>query len=210
MISPFNYWQWLEFWTSNMGLIHNMDGAIKSSDWRFIIDTLDAFWITDYRDISRVLMLPLAWYINNNDAKYEDGRWNIWWFYRCWDWDSYEYKSTCVLINVPNDDDYPIWLSSNHNITEWFNIRGYSLMIDEDNDWDENAWDAITLFDWSSYATWAWIFYSPSCQTIKIYDWTTSLYISDRNSWAVRAFHYWDQLDFDNIWAFYQFWKNMW
>ena len=210
MISPFYCWTLETGWCANKNIIASMQWAIDSSDWRFIIDTLGNFGITDHRDISRVLMLPLAWYLAALDGVWQRDRANIWWYYRCWDWDDVNEKCTEVLINIPDNlNNDPIWLSKNSLKLEWYNIRGYSLIIEDDAGWSAVT-DAQTLFDWSSYATWAWIFWSPYNKTIRIYDWTTSLYISDRNSWAIKPYHYWDQIDLSNVWAFYQFWKSLW
>lgn len=210
LISPFYCWTLADGWCANKNILTNMQWAIDSSGWRFIINTLENFGITDYHDISRVLMLPLAWYLAGQDGVWQRDRSNIWWYYRCWDWDDTNKECTHVLINIPNDpNNDPIWLSKGGLRLEWYNIRSYSLSIEDDTGWSAVT-DAQTLFDWSSYATWAWIFYSPYNKTIRIYDWTTSLYISDRNGWAIKPYHYWDQIDLSNVWAFYQFWKSLW
>ena len=79
------------------------------------------------------------------------------------------------------------------------------------NEWiaPDSSW--TTLYDWSSVASWAWIFHNATEWLISISaDWTTRITIADKNLWATQVWNYWDAFTADNIGKMYQWWNNYW
>lgn len=71
----------------------------------------------------------------------------------------------------------------------------------------DSSW--TTLYDWSSVATWAWIFYNATDWLISFSDdWTTWYTIADKNVWATTVYNYWDTLSDANCWGLFQCWNN--
>lgn len=70
----------------------------------------------------------------------------------------------------------------------------------------DNTW--TTIFDWSSIASWAWIFWKESQQIISLsadgVNWIT---IADRNVWATQA---WTAETSACVWKVFQRWNNYW
>lgn len=68
-----------------------------------------------------------------------------------------------------------------------------------------------TLYDWSSVASWAWIFWNSTDGLISVsWDWTTWYTIMDKNLWASTVFNQWDALTDANCGYFYQWGNNYW
>jgi len=66
-----------------------------------------------------------------------------------------------------------------------------------------------TLYDWSSIANWAWVFYNATDGLISVSgDWQTWYTIMDKNLWATTVYNYWDTLSKDNCGYFFQWWNN--
>lgn len=71
----------------------------------------------------------------------------------------------------------------------------------------DNNW--TTLFDWSSIATWAWIFHNTTAWLISISsDWQNRITIQDKNLWASTVYNDWDTLSEANCWKYFQWWNN--
>lgn len=69
--------------------------------------------------------------------------------------------------------------------------------------------ERTTLFDWSSVANGAWIFYDATNWLISISeDWENRLTIADKNLWATTVYAEWDVLSEANCGKFYQWWNN--
>ena len=65
------------------------------------------------------------------------------------------------------------------------------------------------LYDWSSVATWAWVFYNSILWIISISaDWATWLTIADKNIWATTVYNNWDALSESNCGWYFQRWNN--
>ena len=62
-----------------------------------------------------------------------------------------------------------------------------------------------TLYDWSSIASGAWVFYNATDGLISVSgDWVTWYTIQDKNLWATTVFNQWDTLTDANCGYFYQ------
>lgn len=71
----------------------------------------------------------------------------------------------------------------------------------------DNNW--TTLFNWSSIATWAWIFHNTTSWLISISsDWQSRITIQDKNLWASTVYNDWDTLSEANCWKYFQWWNN--
>ena len=71
----------------------------------------------------------------------------------------------------------------------------------------DSTW--TTILDWSSVATWAWIFYNAIEWLISASsNWTTWITIADKNVWATVAWNEWDALSADNCGWLFQWWNN--
>ena len=71
----------------------------------------------------------------------------------------------------------------------------------------DNTW--TTLYDWSSIAAGAWIFYNTSKWIISISsDWATWLTLADKNAWANTVYNFWDVSDENNSWWLFEWWNN--
>ena len=70
-----------------------------------------------------------------------------------------------------------------------------------------NWWS--TLYDWSSTATWAWIFHNATLWLISLSsDWQTWITIADKNLWATTVWNSWDTLSEANCGKYFQWWNN--
>ena len=68
-----------------------------------------------------------------------------------------------------------------------------------------------TLYDWSSVASWAWVFYNATDGLISVSgDWVTWYTIQDKNLWATTVYNQWDTVNDANSWYFYQWGNNYW
>jgi len=66
-----------------------------------------------------------------------------------------------------------------------------------------------TLYDGSSIASWAWVFYNATDGLISVSgDWQTWYTIMDKNLWATIVYNSWDTLSNDNCGDFFQWWNN--
>ena len=64
------------------------------------------------------------------------------------------------------------------------------------------------LYDWSSTATWAWVFWNEDLWLISMSaNWTTWITMADKNLWATVA---WTWTSLENAWYTYQRWNNYW
>jgi len=122
-----------------------------------------------------------------------------WWCRQTWsDW-SWRY---CDALDVVEDYWWSIKVdntSSNH----WCPVRPFKdKPVVPDSNW-------TVLYDWSSVATWAWIFYNATLWLISISsDWTTWTTIADKNAWATNVYNFWDTITSANWWWLYQWWNN--
>lgn len=92
-----------------------------------------------------------------------------------------------------------------HQRTLWLNIRCIKdTAIAPDN-------NRTVLYNWSSVAVWAWVFWNSSLWLISIsWDWINRYTIQDKNLWATVVYNNWDTLTDANCGYFYQWWNNYW
>lgn len=87
----------------------------------------------------------------------------------------------------------------------WYSIRCFK----NDPVIPNSNW--TTLYDWSSIATWAWVFHNASLWLISIsWDGNTWYTIADKNLWATTVYNNWNTLSQANCWYYYQWWNNYW
>lgn len=96
---------------------------------------------------------------------------------------------------------------SGGNVTTW--AWGRSIRAFKDTYVTPDG-SRIRVYDWSSTATWAWIFYKAALWIISCNDWQHFRSMSDKNEWATAVYNYWDTMSQTNTWNFYQQWNNYW
>lgn len=68
-----------------------------------------------------------------------------------------------------------------------------------------------TLYNGSSIANWAWVFYNATNGLISVSgDWQTWYTIMDKNLWATSVYNQWNTETNANCWYFYQWGNNYW
>lgn len=71
----------------------------------------------------------------------------------------------------------------------------------------DSSW--TMLYDGSSIATWAGVYYSSALWLISVsWDWQDWLTIADKNLWATTVYNNWDTLSEANCWYYYQWGNN--
>ena len=155
--------------------------------------TISAF--SSWTNFATYLKLPLWWIRNQSDAAV-DKQWVQW---RYWSATSYSDSAWGLFFGT-------WWV----NISQYHKAYWYMLRWFKDNPVKPNSsW--TTLFDWSSTAVWAWIFYNPYDWLISISaDWEKWITIADKNVWATAVWEYWDTPSETNAWTYFQWWNNYW
>ena len=91
-------------------------------------------------------------------------------------------------------------------MTDWEYRRVYGMSIRPFKNTSvipDATWTVV--LDWSSIASWAWIFHNAIEWLISASsDWTTWVTISDKNVWATVAWNEWDALNENNCWWLFQ------
>jgi len=104
------------------------------------------------------------------------------------------------------------YFSSPYSWPQYENYRsyGYSVRCFKNSPViPTSSW--TTLYDWSSVASWAWVFYNTTDGLISVSgDWQTWYTIMDKNLWATTVFNQWDTVNDANSGYFYQWWNNYW
>jgi len=161
------------------------------------LQSLNSLWI----NLSTALHMPLAWY-------YDYSHWmvNEWqkWYYQT----SYTeisngnwFNCSTSIIDSSISYTYSWWRPS----TNAASIRPFK----NEPAIPDNTW--TTIYDWSSIASWAWIFRDQTNGYISIsMDWINRKTISDKNIWATQVWNYWDSLTDNNTWKFFQRWNCYW
>ena len=98
----------------------------------------------------------------------------------------------------------------NYNNALWLSTSGYPIRsfkntaVIPDNTW-------ATLYDWSSIASWAWVFHNATLWLISVSgDGTTWTTMADKNVWAINAYNTWDTKSESNCGKLFQWWNNYW
>lgn len=91
-----------------------------------------------------------------------------------------------------------------------YRVYGFSIRCFKDTPVvPDNNW--TTLYDGSSIATWAGVYYNSTLWLISVsWDWTTWYTIQDKNLWATTVYNSWDTLSESNCGNYYQRWNNYW
>lgn len=136
-------------------------------------------------------------------------------------------------LKIPDTWSYQYWGSLARRNTVWqarccdtYNGNWRSIYWFRDDDWSNNSKSNVmiirprkdvpvvpdntwtTIFDWSSVASWAWIFWKEDQQIISLSsDGTNWITISDRNVWATKA---WTEKNSACVWKVFQRWNNYW
>lgn len=152
--------------------------------------------------VSQYLLMPYTWVRRNSDGSFTISWWNYWsctWelgrqlVYYILSWFKWWFNDTS------NQDPA---LASSISSTYWFPIRPFK----DDYVAPDNSW--TVLYDGSSFATWAWIFWNQTAWIISITDGTNLYTLSDKNCWATVVWTYGDTNTDENCWNLYQWWNN--
>ena len=191
--------KWIEIWTYNDYSAMQWpapDGfhVPQSSEWQAVYNILiTTFWLaTNDTTMGTYLKMPMAWYRNYSDASINSGNGRYWSSSKDWTWkSSYLRFYSTALFQEP-------WIRSG-----WNSIRAFKdTPIIPDNSW-------TTLYDWSSVASGAWIFYNATDGLISVSGDGTNWYtIQDKNLWATTVYNQWDTVNNANSWYFYQWGNN--
>ena len=173
-----------------------------------MLDTFATLWL-DSTDWVPYLKLPNAWSRSPYTWNFER---ETSWMYRTsswqrdyWQWYLFDSQRQARII----------WIYQNLTIVPYTNsasaaYRGAGLSIRPfkntpvvpDSNW-------TTIYDWSSVAQDAWIFYNPTDWLISFsWDWINWTTIADKNLWATQVWNYWDTVTNANWWLLYQWWNN--
>lgn len=151
-----------------------------------ILATLTILWVADEASTMSYLKLPAAYYLNRTNWTQNTSYWMV----RIW---------TSTMTS--NTTSYCFYINENHALAVASDKPGNAFSvrplkddpIAPDSDWTK-------LFDWSSTATWAWIFWNATLWLISLSgDGGSWITIADKNLWATNV---WDN------WLYYQFWNN--
>ena len=163
-----------------------------SSEWATTRGILVWLWISPSLNWPQLsyLKIPATW-----SYQYWGSltRWNTVWQARCCD----TYNGNWRSIYWFRDADW-----SNSKKSNVMVIRPRKdVPVVPDNTW-------TTIFDWSSVASWAWIFWKEDQQIISLSsNGTNWITISDRNVWATKA---WTEKNSACVWKVFQRWNNYW
>ena len=153
-------------------------------------------------NVSAYLLMPYTWVRSNTSWARQTSGGNYW---TC-SW----YMSTTTTSNQLTWGSW--WFNDSNNAGPsltaglpsqyWFPIRPLKdEYVAPDSSW-------TTMFDGSSYATWAWIFWNQTLWIISITDWTNWYTLADKNQWATTVRRYWDETTDDNCGNVFQWWNN--
>ena len=175
-----------------------------------IITTLE--WISQTaagaNKIATDLHLPYAWAISVSSSPPKAGNYRTTWRYRTAtatiNTDG-AYWGNCLAITTRSSPYREVWW--------WRRAFGYTIRAFKDVPVaPDNTW--TTIFDGSSTATWAWIFWNQRSWLISLsLDWETWITIADKNVWATEVWNYTTDTAWYtayNCWEFFVWWNNCW
>ena len=176
----------------HMGSWTGWERVAINSRWQ----TLWAWTSTWGTNFSKYLKMPMAWYRSWTSSTWS--KTSSWSVGRYWNWDI---TSGPIYIWFGSSSLAVSYLSSSAN--PWYSIRPFKdIPVAPDNTW-------TTLYDGSSVATWAWIFWSKWLWLISISkDWVNWNTIADKNIGAKVVWNYWDTVSEDNCGWYFQRWNN--
>jgi len=152
-------------------------------------------WTSSWGDSFRIKMkIPFAWFRTNWWWVTSQG--SIWEYHSCkvnTTTTTQTFRITSTLINWGWGLERRLWLC----------VRPFK----DDPVIPTSSW--TTIYDWSSVASGAGIFWNSSSWLISISkDGTTWYTIADKNLWATTVYNDWDTLSEANCWKYFQFWNN--
>ena len=133
------------------------------------------------------------------------------------------FYSTASINSVGNIGYY--WSSTPYSANMSYSLYFHSSIISHSNSYRSYGYSIrcfknipviptsswTTLYDWSSIASWAWVFYNASLWLISVSgDGVTWYTIQDKNLWATTVYNQWDIVSDANSWYFYQWGNNYW
>ena len=172
----------------------------RNIDWSNIISawvTLWAWTSSGWTNLSTYLKMPFAWHRGTTGSITQ--QWTYWYYY------------TCETSTANNKLEYQNVSINSSSITNW-QLLGWAYWnsirpVKDEPVAPTSSW--TTLYDWSSVAAGAGIFWSSSLWLISISrDWTTWWTIADKNLWATTVRNSWDALSEANCWKYFQWWNN--
>lgn len=170
------------------------DWGLHSEFW-LLLWVLNNLWISlTTENVMTYLKMPKAWVRRTNWNPERQGDYGFYWASE-WDvWNGYSYR-----LDLPDRE-----------ASETFAKYGEPIRPFKDTPViPDNTW--TTLYDWSSIATWAWVFHSVTLWLISLSsDWATWHTISDKNLWATTVWNDWDTLNEANCWKYFQHWNCYW
>ena len=105
---------------------------------------------------------------------------------------------------------YDLYFNSSSISPQHNSYRSYGFSVRCFKDFSvvpDSSW--TTLYDWSSVATWAWVFWNSALWLISVSgDGTTWYTIQDKNLWATTVYNQWDTLIDANVGWCFQWWNN--
>lgn len=199
----YNAWQWI-----SIGDIDNSrkwpapDGfhVPSNSEWGALSNILTSTFsmISNYTTPGTYLKMPRAGKRNYNNADVEDvGN------YGCFYWSSTPKNAGSA---------YAFYFDANYIMPQYNHKRSVGNPIRCFKDTPVIPTSSWTiLYDGSSIATGAWIFWNSTDWLISVSgDGVTWYTIMDKNLGATTVFNQWDTATDANCWYFYQWWNNYW
>lgn len=198
--TTYSAWKWIEIKDSDYSPMQwpCLDGyhiPIRD-EWVALCGILTTtFWLAqNATTMGTYLKMPMAGTRNRSSSNVDS-----WWSYGgYWTCEHYYWNFAYCLgfsstIEVPKMEAKATGLS----------IRTFK----DDPVIPDNTW--TTLYDGSSVATGAWVFYNATLEVISISaDWQNWITIADKNLWATTVFNQWDTVSDANCGYFYQWWNN--
>lgn len=158
--------------------------------------------------IARDLHLPLAWVIAVGSTPPRAGNYRSTWYYRT----SIATQNTST--SPATYQAYALQLSTSspyYEVGVWRRAFGYPVRAFRDTPVAPDS-TRTTIYDWSSTATWAWIFWNEDEWLISLStDWENWITMADKNVGATEVWTYTTVTSWytqDNCWGFFQRWNN--
>lgn len=169
-----------------------------NTEFTTLYNILDNIWaLTEWRewtDFRNYLKIPSSYRYINNNWNYVDAATTFW----CNAKSTSSFATTWLQIDART-------VRQNVSLYKsyWTFIRPFKdTPVAPDN-------NRTVLYDGSSTATWAWVFWNNTLWLISVsWDWNTRYTISDKNLWATRVYNTWDTASESNCWWYFQYWNN--
>lgn len=160
------------------------------SEFLFLDNILTTFsirttaWLVSYLKMTYTywFLNTSNWTLNTNNTIY----------YMCDSWYQYILSKYWFIT----------WFFSNRRV-DWWLIRPFYNWVEKPDN------SRTKLYDWSSVATGAWIFWNSTLWLISASsDWINWITIADKNLWATTVYNSWASQTISNCWYWFQYWNN--